>query len=205
MQTSSFAPEFGRTPGGQISIATRSGSNAFHGTLFDYFRNSVLDARDWFVNFSGLPKPQTRQHDFGGVIGGPVRKDKTFFFFSYEGLRLRQPSSLQTAVPNNASRQAAPAGSRPFLNAFPVSNGPALNGGLAQFNASFSNPSTLDAYSIRMDQVVTSKVSLFGRYNFSPSSVAQRGPFFSSGRVLSTTNKVSASMHTFTAGLTQLT
>jgi Carboxypeptidase regulatory-like domain/TonB dependent receptor len=204
VQTSTFAPEFGRTPGGQISIATRSGTNAFHGTLFDYFRNDVLDARDWFVNVSGLPKPQTRQNDFGGVIGGPVRRDKTFFFFSYEGLRLRQPSSLQTAVPDNASRQIAPDASRPFLNAFPIANGPALGSGLAQFNASFSNPSTLNAYSIRMDHVLTSKVSFFGRYNYSPSSLTQRGPFFASGRVLSTTNTMSASIHTFTAGVTQL-
>ena len=204
VQTSSFAPEFGRTPGGQISIATRSGANTFHGTLFEYFRNDVLDARDWFVNFSGLPKPQTRQNDFGGVVGGPVRKDKTFFFFSYEGLRLRQPSSMQTAVPDNASRQAAPAASQPYLNAFPVATGPPLGAGLAQFNASFSNPSTLDAYSIRMDHMVNSKVSLFGRYNYSPSSLEQRGPFFASGRVLSTTNVMSSSIHTFTTGMTQL-
>ena len=204
VQTSSFAPEFGRTPGGQISIATRSGTNAFHGTLFEYFRNDVLDARDWFVNAGGLAKPQTRQNDFGGVIGGPVRRDQTFFFFSYEGLRLRQPSSLQTAVPDSASRQIAPAASQPYLNAFPIANGPAFGGGLAQFNASFSNPSTLDAYSIRMDHMLTSKVSLFGRYNYSPSSLEQRGPFFSSGRVLSTTNVMSSSIHTFTAGMTQL-
>src|SRR6185369_12582149 len=157
----------------------------------------VLDARDWFVNFSGLPKPQTRQHDFGGVIGGPIRKDKTFFFFSYEGLRLRQPSSMQTAVPDNPSRQIAPSTSRPFLNAFPIANGRALGAGLGQFNASFSNPSTLNATSIRMDHMLTSKVSLFGRYNYSPSSLEQRGPFFSSGRVLSTRNTISASIHTF--------
>src|SRR6202040_3431459 len=93
IQTSSFAPEFGRTPGGQISIVTRSGTNAFHGSLFEYFRNSVLDARDWFVNLNGLAKPAERVHDFGGVFGRPVRKDKTFFFFSYEGQRLRQPST----------------------------------------------------------------------------------------------------------------
>ena len=105
IQTSSFAPEFGRTPGGQVSIATRSGTNAFHGTLFEYFRNSVLDARDWFVNANGLAKPQERQNDFGGVFGGPVHKNRTFFFFSYEGLRLRQPSSLQTAVPDTASQR----------------------------------------------------------------------------------------------------
>lgn len=109
IQTSSFAPEFGRTPGGQISIATRSGTNAFHGTLPEYFRNSVLDARDWFVNFNGLAKPEERLNDFGGVLGGPVVKDRTFFFFSYEGLRLRQPSSQQTVVPDATSRQQAPA------------------------------------------------------------------------------------------------
>src|SRR5438094_2810549 len=93
IQTSTFAPEFGRTPGGQISIVTRSGTNQFHGTLFEYFRNDVLDARDWFVNFNRLAKPAERQNDFGGVFGGPVVKDKTFFFFSYEGLRLRQPAT----------------------------------------------------------------------------------------------------------------
>src|SRR6266404_3130388 len=98
IQTSSFAPEFGRTPGGQISIVTRSGTNAFHGTLFEYFRNDVLDARDWFVNFNNLAKPAERQNDFGGVFGGPVLKDKAFFFFSYEGLRLRQPATQQTVV-----------------------------------------------------------------------------------------------------------
>src|SRR5262245_22297158 len=60
IQTSSFAPEFGRTPGGQISIATRSGTNTFHGTLFEYFRNDVMDAADWFVNFNKLAKPKER-------------------------------------------------------------------------------------------------------------------------------------------------
>src|SRR5262249_7677669 len=104
MQTSSFAPEFGRTPGGQVSIVTRSGTNGLHGTLFEYFRNDELDSRDWFVNFNGLTKPAERQNDFGGVLGGPVRKNRTFFFVSYEGLRLRQPSTQQSAVPDAASR-----------------------------------------------------------------------------------------------------
>src|SRR5262249_15071267 len=63
IQTSSFAPEFGRTPGAQISIATRSGTNAFHGTLFEYFRNNMPDAKDWFVNFNGLTKPAERVND----------------------------------------------------------------------------------------------------------------------------------------------
>jgi hypothetical protein len=105
VQTSSFAPEFGHTSGGQISIVTRSGTNHFHGTAFEYFRNSVLDANDWFSNRDHLPRPAERQNDFGGVFGGPILRDKTFFFFAYEGLRLRQPATLETAVPDTASRQ----------------------------------------------------------------------------------------------------
>src|SRR5215470_1916444 len=203
IQTSSFAPEFGRTPGGQISIATRSGTNAFHGTLFEYFRNDVLDASDWFVNFNGLAKPQEHQNDFGGVVGGPILKDKTFFFFSYEGLRLRQPVTQQTVVPDAASRQAAPATMQPFLNAYPVANGPAAGPGLAQFNASYSNPSSLDAYSIRVDHVINSKLTLFARYNYSPSDLDQRGAPFTS-TALSTRDLDDSTVHTFTVGLTQL-
>ena len=203
IQTTSFAPEFGRTPGAQVSIVTRSGTNAFHGTVFEYFRNDVLDARDWFVNLNGLAKPQARQNDFGGVIGGPIRKDKSFFFFSYEGLRLRQPVSQQSVVPDTPSREEAPAAMRPYLNAFPIANGANLGGRFAQFNASFSNPSTLGAYSLRVDQVMNSKMSLFGRYDFSPSGLEQRSPAFA-GPVLSMTNSLSASVHTFTIGFTQM-
>jgi len=201
IQTSSFAPEFGRTPGGQISIVTRSGTNAFHGTLFEYFRNGALDANDWFANFNHLAKPDEKQNDFGGVLGGPIINDKTFFFFSYEGLRLRQPATAETAVPDTASRQQAAAAMQPFLNAYPVANGPEVGPGLAQFNASFSNPSSLDAYSLRVDQVVNSKFSLFGRYNYSPSKTSQRGPF--SFVNLSTTETLAPTVHTLTVGATE--
>jgi hypothetical protein len=208
IQTSSFAPEFGRTPGGQVSIVTRSGTNNFHGALFDYFRNGVLDANDWFANFNHLPKPQDKQNDFGGVFGGPILKDKAFFFFSYEGLRLRQPLTQETVVPDAASRtspQAVMVGIQPYLNAYPIQNGAELGGGLAQFNASYSNPATLDAYSIRVDQVVNSKFSLFGRYNYSPSSIDQRAPSFGTGNVtLSTTQSASFSVQTFTVGVTEI-
>jgi hypothetical protein len=200
IQTSSFAPEFGRTPGGQISIVTRSGSNQFHGTAFEYFRNDLLDANDWFSNRDHLPKPEERQNDFGGVFGGPIIKDKTFFFFSYEGLRLRQPATQETAVPDGPSRQQAPITMQPYLNAFSVSNGPELGGGLAQFNASYSNPSSLDAYSIRIDHSINSSLTLFGRYSYSPSSIDQRDPF----GVLSTTESLSSSVQIVTIGFTQL-
>src|SRR5215831_5483462 len=80
IQTSTYAPEFGRTPGAQISIATRSGTNRFHGTVFDYLRNDVLDANDWFAANEGQKKPAERQNDFGGTLDGPLLKDRTFFF-----------------------------------------------------------------------------------------------------------------------------
>src|ERR1700693_2978971 len=78
IQTSTYAPEFGRTPGGQISIVTRSGANQFHGTAFDYLRNDVFDANDWFADSVGLPKAQERQNDFGGTFSGPILKNSTF-------------------------------------------------------------------------------------------------------------------------------
>jgi len=204
IQTSSFAPEFGRTPGGQISVLTRSGTNSFHATLFDYFRHGVLDANNWFSNLNHLQKTQEQQNDFGGVFGGPIRKDKTFFFFSYEGLRLLQPSTMETVVPDVASRGQASTPIQPYLSAYPVPNGSSLGAGLAQFNSSFSNPSTLDAYSIRMDQVLSSKLTFFGRYNYSPSSVDQRGPPLAFGSVLSTREFASFSIQTFTVGLTDI-
>ena len=198
--TSSFEPEFGRVPGGQISIVTRSGSNQFHGTAFEYFRNDVLDANNWFANANHLPKPEERQNDFGGVFGGPIFKDKTFFFFSYEGLRLRQPATQESVVPDTSSRQQAPSTMQPYLNAYPVSNGPELVNGTAQFNGSFSNPSWLNAYSIRVDHAINSKLTLFGRYNYSPSQTSVRDPFGS----LSDIEAFPTTVHTFTVGLTQL-
>ena len=175
IQTSTYAPEFGRTPGGQISIVTRSGTNQFHGTLFEYLRNDVFDANNWFADNAGLPKPRERQNDFGGTAGGPVAKNQTFFFFSYEGLRLRLPQTLLTTVPDLAARENAVPALQPFFNAFPLPNGPddPVNG-MAQFNSSFSNPATLDAYSLRIDHKFRSNISLFARYNFSPSEVNQR-------------------------------
>src|SRR5215469_8852090 len=103
IQTSTFAPEFGHTPGAQVSVVTKSGTNALHGTAFEYFRNDVLDANDWFADNKGLKKPALRQNDFGGVLGGPIIKDKLFFFGSYEGLRIRQPQVANTYVPSLAT------------------------------------------------------------------------------------------------------
>ena len=180
IQTSTYAPEFGRTPGAQISIVTRSGTNQFHGTVFDYLRNDILDANNWFNTFDipALRKPAERQNDFGGTLGGPIRKDQTFFFFSYEGLRLRLPQVAQTFVPDAAARQNALPALQPYLNAYPAPSGlDNLATGIAQFNSSFSNSSSLDASSVRVDHKLNGNLTLFGRYNYSPSNLRGRGGF----------------------------
>jgi hypothetical protein len=176
VQTSTYAAEFGRMPGAQVSIITRSGTNQFHGNVFEYFRNDALDANDWFANSRGLPKPPLRHNDFGGVLGGPIVRNRTFFFFSYEGLRLRQPQVAITESPTVAVRKAAPPQLKPFLDAFPIPNGQDLGGGFAESSASYSNPSTLNATSIRIDYSLNNSVSLFGRFNYSPSEQVQRSP-----------------------------
>ena len=180
--TSNFAPEYGRTVGGQIQIATRSGTNQFHASLFNYLRNNIFDANDWFANSNGLTRAPLRQNDFGGVLGGPVRRDRTFFFFSFEGLRLRQPKVATRQVPSLAMRQSAAPGLRTFLDAFPLPNGPALADpttgqptGYAQETAGYSDPSTLDSTSIRIDHKVSDRLSLFARYSDSPSQTGLRG------------------------------
>jgi hypothetical protein len=203
IQTSTFAPEFGRTPGAQISIVTRSGTNQFHGALFDYLRNDVLDASNWFNGTTSppLPKAKERQNDFGGTFSGPILKDRTFFFFSYEALRLRLPQTELTNVPDPAARQSAGPAMQPFLNAYPLPNGPENPAipGAAQFNSSFSNPATLDAYSLRIDHKLASNVNVFGRYNYSPSRLDQRG---SSDAALSNVSRSRITTQTGTAGLT---
>jgi hypothetical protein len=177
VQTSTFAPEYGRTPGAQISVVTKSGTNAFHGTAFEYFRNDVLDANNWFADNKHLKKPALRQNDFGGVLGGPIRKDKLFFFGSYEGLRVRQPQVANTYEPTLATIQNAPAEVQPLLNAFPKPNGADLGNGTALFTAGYSDPSTLDSYSGRIDYLVSQRLTIFGRYSDAPSEVGQRaGP-----------------------------
>jgi hypothetical protein len=207
IQTSTYAPEFGRQPGGQISILTRSGTNQFHGTLFDYLRNDVLDANDWFADQSGLPKPEERQNDFGGTFSGPILKDRTFFFFSYEGLRLRLPQVAQTTVPDLGARQTAIPGLQPLLNAFPLPNGPAAVDaqgnpipGAAQFNASFSNKATLDAYSLRLDHRPSENLGVFARYDYSPSELIQRG--VTNSTALSQVSPTRITIQTATIGAT---
>src|SRR6185295_17585068 len=104
VQTNNLGPEFGRMAGGAINLTTRSGSNEFHGSLYEFLRNKVLNANTFFNNRAGVARPAFTQNQYGGRIGGPVKKDKTFFFFSYEGFRLRQGASYTYTVPTDAQR-----------------------------------------------------------------------------------------------------
>ena len=88
---------------------TRSGTNEFHGTAFDYLRNDVFDARNWF-NTEPQPKPPLRQNDFGGTVGGPIRRNRDFVFASYEGLRLRQPTTGIGQLPDGGGASQGAAG-----------------------------------------------------------------------------------------------
>ena len=100
VQTNSYAPEAGRTAGGVINIVTRSGTNEFHGSAYEFFRNDIFDARNVFQTNGA--KPELRQNQFGGSIGGPILKDKTFFYFDYEGLRVVSGVTYIKTVPTLA-------------------------------------------------------------------------------------------------------
>ena len=104
VQTSVATAEFGRGTGGQVSIVTKSGTNQFHGTAFEYLRNSVLDAADFFTNKNGGKKNPLHRNQYGGTIGGPILKDRLFFFLSYEGFRQIAPTVSTTRVPTAAER-----------------------------------------------------------------------------------------------------
>src|SRR5271155_5619670 len=210
IQTSSYAPEFGRSPGAQISIVTRGGTNQWHGTAFDYLRNDIFDARNYFDSLP-LPKPPVRQNDFGGTFGGPVWKNHTFFFFSYESLRLRLPQ-IETGnyFLDAAAKASVPITDpwQPIIAAFPTGPAPLPDGSnlldptcdnvtnpcQTALNAASSNPSTLSAYSLRLDHQLANKITLFARYNHAPSSDSVL--FFNNNSVVWENND------TATAGLT---
>jgi hypothetical protein len=99
VETANYSAEYGRAAGGVISVAIKSGTNQFHGSAFEFLRNDALDATDFFANRTGLRKPPLRFNQFGGTIGGPVWKDHSFFFFSYQGTRIRTSNTGAVTVP----------------------------------------------------------------------------------------------------------
>jgi hypothetical protein len=99
IQTSNFSAEYGNSAGGVINISTKSGTNKFHGVAFEYVRNDIFSANNFFSNRAGVPRAKLRYNQFGGTVGGPILRNKAFFFFSYEGLRQVTPAVVTTSVP----------------------------------------------------------------------------------------------------------
>lgn len=124
VESSDYSAEYGRTGGAQINVVLKSGSNEFHGTMFEYFRNRSLDAKNYFdlpncaagaVPGTCADIPALQRNQFGGTLGGPIRKDKTFFFVSYEGLRLRQATTRLASVPSPSEWATASALAQQFF------------------------------------------------------------------------------------------
>jgi len=100
MQTSTYSAEFGRSLGGVVNLQIKSGANQSHGSVFEFLRNDAFDANNFFNNRAGRPKPDFSQHQFGGTVGGPIAKDRTFYFFDYQGYRVSQGQTYLSTVPS---------------------------------------------------------------------------------------------------------
>ncbi len=161
VESSNYPAEYGTGTGGQITIVTKSGSNDWHGSIFEYLRNNSMDSR----NFFDTTKSPLRLNQFGGSVGGPIKRDKAFFFSNMEVLKQRAGINLISTVPSLSARSRAVASIKPLLDAYPVGQQPSSNPDLdiASLNASTS----LDEYfgSIRFDYNLNSKYSITARYN----------------------------------------
>ncbi len=201
VQTSSIAPEFGRSPGAQIVMTSRGGGNLLHGALYYYKRNDSFDANDWFANAGGLGKAKEHQDRPGGVLGGPIVKNKTFFFVTFEKLKLWSPQSIVTTVPDQVTRAAASASLIPFLNAFPLPNGGELGSDAAEYRAIASNPANSSFASARIDHSLSGNTTLFARFSLTPSNSDQRASGFSTPNVIQLQSSRAESV---TVGLTHV-
>jgi hypothetical protein len=162
-----YGAEYGKRPGAQINIVTASGTNEFHGNVYEFLRNSALDARNFFDHGN---IPAFRRNVFGGSLGGPIRRDKTFLFGNYEGFRQNLGLSDLTLVPDAASRASAVASVQPLLALWPVANGPELlnsTGTPSGIAEAFSNPLQRireDFGTARFDHAFADKDSFAGVY-----------------------------------------
>jgi hypothetical protein len=195
--TNPYTAEYGRSPGAAVVVTTKGGTNEYHGVAYEYLRNHVLDANDFFSNRSGLPKPENVQNQFGGNLGGPIVKNHLFAFFDYEGTRVRRGASRIATVPlaneriGDFSPGSAPGVTYPaiydFTTGAPFTNNriPAsrLDPVMQKLMALFPNPTQggqqnnfvrnatisddTDRYSARGDWTATDKDNLFVRWTYS--------------------------------------
>jgi hypothetical protein len=162
-----YGAEYGKRPGAQVNIVTASGTNQLHGSIYEFLRNSALDARNYF-DFGNIP--HFERNVFGAAIGGPLVKDKTFFFANYEGFRQTLGLSDLSLVPDNTSRANAVASVQTLLALWPVANGPEIltsTGAASGIAEAFSNPIQHireDFGTLRVDQVISDRDSFAAIY-----------------------------------------
>ncbi len=163
-----YSAESGSGAGGQINIVSKSGSNEFHGSLFEFFRNDKMDARN--------PFDKTRQpfrlNQFGGNFGGPIVKNRTFFFANYEGLRQRVSQTFRNDVPSAAFRaRATNASAQKIVNAYPVGNETTTNADVDRAAGNVSQSWREDAGTLRVDHRFNDNNTFFARYNIDDGTI----------------------------------
>ena len=163
VDNSTFSAEYGQSAGAVVNLATRSGTNEFHGEVFEFFRNDALDARNFFEFTSHHPAPFKR-NQFGGNLGGPIIKKKAFFLFSYEGLRQRQGLNVNSLVPSDNQRASVtdPVIAR-LLNLIPRANF-VDSSGTPRFVGSASAPVNVDQWTVDINYVLRDRDRLHGYY-----------------------------------------
>jgi len=170
LQTRDYDVEYGRSAGGVVNAAIKSGTNALHGDVYEYFRNSKLDAKDFFAGQNSI-KPIFQQNQFGATLGGPIRKDKTFFFLNYEGRRVRQGLTLTGLVPTPQMRNLN------FNELTTVPTSPSI-APLAQFSNCINN-GVVDSTCV--DPVAAKLFALYPLPNANRGLEGQPGSFGNSG------------------------
>jgi len=172
LESNTYSAEYGRNIGGQINAITKSGTNTLAGSLFEFHRNDVLDARNYF---DVGDKPDFMRNQFGGTIGGALRKDRLFFFGGYEALIETVGRTIVTTVPDDNARLGLLPGGvtipvnaavAPYLNEFPRANGDNLGGGLARYTFPFDQKLDQHFIQMRLDAVLGNGAQIFGRYTF---------------------------------------
>jgi len=169
VQTQTQTAEFGGFSGAVINVNTKSGTNEFHGSGFEFLRNSDLDANNFFNNANGVSRTPSRNNFFGGTIGGPIRKDRTFFFASFEGLRQRVGVNANARVPSLAARAEASPAIQPLIDEYPLPTGPDNGDGTASYFATATNLVGETDFSARLDHRFSNNDDFFARYSFSDS------------------------------------
>jgi hypothetical protein len=169
IDTMLFTAENGSTPGGQVAVASRSGSNALHGTLFEFLRNDLFDAREP-IDTLNPRKPPFRLNQFGGALGGPIVRNQSFFFFTYEGLRQTLGQTLPGFVPTDAFKSQVAAANPvllPILNAFPEGQLPVTGSTqVAEFVGSGRQLDHEDSAMLRLDHRFSAADTAYLRFNF---------------------------------------